>query len=126
MKAWNLLSVCLLLSAYTHAHASAAQTQQAVEPSNGAESALSAGASAETAPRPGKHGRNPMLQSNFSSIKRGVVKQMRATSAFVQQEAAKPGALDDWLIVLTAFGLIVLQLRRKHKSLPQRRITPYG
>jgi hypothetical protein len=30
------------------------------------------------------------------------------------------------LIALAALGLIVLQLRHKHKSLPQRRITPYG
>jgi hypothetical protein len=51
---------------------------------------------------------------------------MRETSTFVQQQAAKPGALDDCLIVLAALGLIVLQLRRKHNSLPQRRIAPYG
>jgi len=76
--------------------------------------------------KPSKRGRDPTLRSSLSNIKGGVVKEMRATSAFVQQEASKPGALDDWLIVLAAIGLIVLQLRRKHNSLPQTRITPYG
>jgi hypothetical protein len=127
MKSCKLLLVCLFAAAYTSAGASDAQNQQAVGSSwVDSESASAENSPAPTLPKPSKHGRNPTLRSSLSSIKGGVVKEMRATSTFVQQEAAKPGALDDWLIVLAALGLIVLQLRRKHKSLPQRRITPYG
>ena len=119
--------ICLFTAAYTSAGASDAQNQQAVGSfSVDSESVSAVNSPASNLPKPSKHGRNPTLRSSLSNIKGGVVKQMRATSSFVQEEAAKPGTLDDWLIVLTAFGLIVLQLRRKHKSLPQRRITPYG
>jgi hypothetical protein len=31
-----------------------------------------------------------------------------------------------WLSLLAVLGLVIVQLRRKHKSLPQRRIAPYG
>ena len=64
--------------------------------------------------------------ANFAEFGGDVVKDMRATSAFVQEQAAKAGAPNGWLIVLAAFGMIVLQLRRKHRSLQQRRIAPYG
>jgi hypothetical protein len=65
-------------------------------------------------------------QANFAEFSGDVVKDVKATSAFVQEQAAKAGAPNGWLIMLAAFGMVVLQLRRKHRSLPQRRIAPYG
>ena len=65
-------------------------------------------------------------QANFAEFGGDVVKDMKATSAFVQEQAAKAGAPNGWLIVLASCGMVVLQLRRKHRSLPQRRIAPYG
>jgi len=65
-------------------------------------------------------------QANIADFSGDVVKDMRATSAFVQEQAAKAGTPNRWLIALAAIGLVVLQLRRKHRSLPQRRIAPYG
>ena len=127
MRSCKLLLVCLFAAACSSASAADLQNQQAAGSDwVDSESASAVNSPAQSLPKPSKHGRNPTLRSSLSSIKGGVVKEMRETSTFVQQEAAKPGTLDDWLIVLTAFGLIALQLRRKHKSLPQRRITPYG
>jgi hypothetical protein len=126
MKSCNLLLVCLLAAAYTSAGASDTQNQQAAGSfAIDSQNPPGVNSPAPTVPKASNHGRNPVLRSDLSNIKRGVVKQMRATSAFVREEAAEPGALDDWLMVLAAIGLIVLQLRRKHKSLPQRRIMPY-
>ena len=68
----------------------------------------------------------PVQQANLADIGGGVVKEMRATSNFVQEHAGKAGTADSWLIALSGFGLVVIQLRRKHKSLPQRRIAPYA
>ncbi len=65
-------------------------------------------------------------QANFSSFGTNVVKDVRATSAFVQEQAVKAGTPSGWLTTLAALGLIAFQLRRKHRSLPQRRIAPYG
>jgi hypothetical protein len=127
MTSCQLLLICLFAAASTGASASDAQNQQAAGSfAIDSQSPPGVNSPAPAVPKPSNHGRNPVLRNNLSNIKRGVVKEMRATSAFVQQEAAKPGALDDWLMVLAALGLIVLQLRRKHKSLPQMRITPYG
>jgi len=36
---------------------------------------------------------------------------------------AAASSYDDWLIALAAVGLVVLQLRRRHKSLPPRAIS---
>jgi hypothetical protein len=127
MTSRKLLVIFLLVAACTGASASDAQNQQgAGSLSADSESVSAVNSPAPTLPKPSKHGRNPTLRSSLSNIKGGVVKEMRETSTFVQQQAAKPGALDDCLIVLAALGLIVLQLRRKHNSLPQRRIAPYG
>ena len=127
MTSCKLLLICLLAAASAGASASDAQNQQAAGPfAIGSQSPPGVNSPAPTVPKQSNHGRDPVLRSNLSNIKRGVVKEMRATSAFVQQQAAKPRALDDWLIVVAALGLIVLQLRRKHKSLPQMRITRYG
>jgi hypothetical protein len=65
-------------------------------------------------------------QSDFADFSDYMVKDIRATSVFVQEQAIKAGTPNGWLIALAAFGLVILQLRRKHKSLPQRRIAPYG
>jgi hypothetical protein len=107
------------------------QTQQAVGPSViSSESPPTAEPPSQTAPKASKSGRNQAPRSSFSRIKariKGrVVKEMRATSAFVQQQAANTETFNGWLLALAGFGLVVLQLRRKHKSLPQRRIAPYG
>jgi hypothetical protein len=127
MKSCKWMLICLFVAAYANANSTDAQTQQAV-----GSVAISpvppptVDSPAQTVPKPGKRGRNQAARGSLSYIKRGVVKEMRATSAFVQQQAANTETLDGWLMALAAFGLIALQLRRKHKSLPQRRITPYG
>ncbi len=127
MRNYKLLLVCLVAIAYASAISTDAHTQQAVGSfALDAQTLPRAKYSSPILPTPIKHGRSPMLRGHFPNIKGGVVTEMRATSAFVEREAAKTGTLDDWLIVLAAIGLIVLQLRHKHKSLPQRRITPYG
>jgi hypothetical protein len=127
MKNCKWLLICLLAAANANANSPDAQTQQAVgSPAVSAESQPTMDSPAQTVPKSGKRGRNQAPRGRLSYIKRGVVKEMRATSAFVQQQAANTEAFNGWLIALAAFGLIVLQLRRKHKSLPQRRITPYG
>jgi hypothetical protein len=127
MRNYKLLLVCLVAVGYASATSTDAHTQQAAGSfAIDAQSPSGVKSRSPIVPTPIKHLRTQMLRSNFPNIKGGVVKEMRATSAFVQREAAKTGTLDDWLIVLAAFGLIVLQLRHKHKSLPQRRITPYG
>jgi hypothetical protein len=127
MKSCKLLLVCLFAAACSSASAAATQNQQAVGSDwVDSENVSAVNSPAPTLPKPSRLGRNPTLRSSLSKIKGGVVKEVRETSTFVQQEVAKPGTLDDWLIVLAALGLIVLQLRRKHKSLPQRRIMPYG
>jgi hypothetical protein len=56
-------------------------------------------------------------QANVVDLGSDVVKDMRATSVFVQEQAAKAGTPDCWLIALAALGLVVLQLRRKHRPL---------
>jgi hypothetical protein len=81
---------------------------------------------AQSLPKLPKGRRRPTTQANIADLGGGVVKEMKATSAFVQESAAKAGAADSWLVALSGFGLVILQLRRKHKSLPQRRIVPYA
>ena len=63
------------------------------------------------------------FSAQTSDVVTDVVKDVRATSVFVQERASKAGTPDGWLIALAALGLIGLQLRRKHRSLPQRRIA---
>ena len=70
---------------------------------------------------------NPQTtQATFAGVGGDVLKDMRATSVLVQNQVARTGTPNRWLIALAAFGLVVLQLRRKHRSLPQRRIASYG
>jgi hypothetical protein len=131
MKRFHFVLVCLFATVHLNTYASAinsdAPTQQAVGSRVTNSTTLpTANFSAQTAPVPSKLRHKPVAQADFSKIKRGVVKEINATSAFVQQQAAKAETSDGRLIALVLFGLVVLQLRRKHKSLPQRRIVPYG
>src|SRR5271154_6497823 len=116
MKKFHFLLVCLFVTVNSNAHTSAINST----------TSTAADFSTQTAPVPSKIQPKPVAQAGLSKIKRGVVKEMKATSAFVQQQAAKAETSDGRLIALVLIGLVVLQLRRKHKSLPQRRIVPYG
>src|SRR5277367_5244619 len=64
-------------------------------------------------------------KAKIAGLKADVVRDVRGTSAFVQDQANLAGTPSRWLLGLAACGLVVIQLRRKHKSLPQRRIAPY-
>jgi hypothetical protein len=76
------------------------------------------------------HGKQAALrgQDNLDGLRGTVVSEMRATKAFVKENVnvVKQGSTDRKLMLLVAIGMIVLQLRRKHKSLPQRQIAPYA
>lgn len=74
------------------------------------------------------HGKQsaPRAQGNLGGFRRTVVNEMRATKAFVKENVVKEEDADRGLMLLAAIGMIVLQLRRKHKSLPQRQIFPYA
>jgi hypothetical protein len=134
MKGYHLLLVCLL-AGHANARMSAnnAQTQQDAQTQQAAASIGTDSATvpvpnshAQTAPVPSKIQYKPVAHARLSKIKSGVVKEIKATTAFVQQQADKTETSDGRLIALVLIGLVVLQLRRKHKSLPQRRIVPYG
>ena len=98
--------------------------------SNGSTATSSAGAAAAEQPPAAKHAHAKQIarqpQSNLSGLKGTVVSEMRATKAFVNDNVAKSDSTDRGLMLLAAAGMIVLQLRRKHKSLPQRPIAPYA
>jgi hypothetical protein len=70
----------------------------------------------------------PRPEANLGGLRGTVVSEMRATKAFVKENVnvVKQGSADRKLLLLAAIGMIVLQLRRKHKSLPQRQIAPYA
>lgn len=70
-------------------------------------------------------GDRTMTKTKFAGLKADVVKDVRDTSVFMQDRANIANTPSRWLIGLAACGLVVIQLRRKHKSLPQRRIAPY-
>jgi hypothetical protein len=74
------------------------------------------------------HGKQTALraQGNLDGFRGAVVKEMRATKAFVKENVDKEESADRGLMLLAAIGMILLQLRRKHKSLPQRQIAPYA
>lgn len=131
MKRFHFLLVGLFVTVNSNAHTSAiksdAQTQQAVGASaNNSTTLTKADSAAQSAPVGSKIQHKPVARAGLSKIKSGVVKEIKATSAFVQQQAANAETTDGRLIALVLVGLVVLQLRRKHKSLPQRRIVPYG
>jgi hypothetical protein len=106
-KGFQLVLVCLLATAHASGSNSDARFHSALT-------------------TPSTLGHRPVEQANLADFGGGMVYEMRTTSGFVQQNAATAGSRDSWLIVLSAFGLVFLQLRRKHKSLPQRRIAPYA
>jgi hypothetical protein len=119
----------LLVSLFTAACANASGSDSQIQRSGGfhpmdSERLSYVNSPGSIGPKPDKIGRNPVLRANFPSAKADVVDDMRATSAFAEQETASTATPDERLIVLAALGLIVLQLQRKHKSLLQRRITP--
>src|ERR1700691_2213194 len=65
-------------------------------------------------------------RARLADLKDDVVQEVRATTTFVQEQANNARNRSHWLTALAGCGLVMLQLRRKHKSLPQRRIAPYG
>jgi len=65
-------------------------------------------------------------RARLADLKNDVVQDVRATTTFVQEQANNARSRSRWLTALAGCGLVMLQLRRKHKSLPQRRIAPYG
>jgi hypothetical protein len=78
---------------------------------------------------PAKRGRakpSSHQPQGMAALKGTVVSEIRATKAFVNENVVKPGSTDRGLMLLAATGMIVLQLRRKHKSLAQRPIAPYA
>jgi hypothetical protein len=125
------LGQLILVGAFAAAQANAANADQHLQPVRasltGSTASLHAtGLATQSAAKSGKLRHKPIEQANLASFGGGVVQEMRATSALVEETAAKAGTSDSWLIMLAALGLVVLQLRRKHKSLPQRRIAPYA
>jgi hypothetical protein len=137
MKGYHFLLLCVLAAGHANARMSAtssdAQAQQDAQTHQAAGSIATNPATvalpdspAQSAPSPNKLRNKSAARSSLSKIKRGVVTEIKATSAFVQQQAANAETSDGRLIALVLIGLVVLQLRRRHKSLPQRRIVPYG
>ena len=127
MKRYQSLLICMLAM-----FSASADSSDSRPPPTGASSAVNSAAataadfSAVAVLSAGRLRGPWTTQASLADFSGDVVKDMRATSAFVQEQAAKAGAPNGWLIALAAFGLVALQLRRKHRSLPQRRIAPYG
>ena len=127
MKRRHLPLICLLAAAQASASNSDGRPPQPVAVSlPGNSGSAHTAFTAQPLSKSNKLRHKPVQQANLADIGGGVVKEMRATSDFVQEHAGKAGTADSWLIALSGFGLVVIQLRRKHKSLPQRRIAPYA
>jgi hypothetical protein len=131
MKGCQLFLIFLLAATHAIANNSDTGIQPAAASvaSNNATTTASMRTSALTVrsvAKPSKPRHKPAAQANLADFGGRVVHDMRAGSAFVQGHAVKAGGSDTWLIALAAFGLVFFQLRRKHKSLPQRRIAPYA
>ena len=127
----SVLGQLALVCVFAAANASAANSEAHIQPgtaslAGNASNLHTTGFAAQSMVKAAKPRHKQMEQANLAGFGGGVVQEMRATSAFVEERAAKAGTSDSWLVVLAAFGLVVLQLRRKHKSLPQRRIAPYA
>ncbi len=123
----KIVLVCVFGAVYASASNSDSYGEPAAASLAGNPASLhAASVAAQSAVTPGKLRRKRVEQANLASFGGGVVQEIRATSALVEERAAKAGTSDSWLIMLAALGLVVLQLRRKHKSLPQRRIAPYA
>jgi hypothetical protein len=127
LKVRHLVLISLFVASHANANSPDARPQTAaISIADNAAGARSTRLTAQPLSKPGKTHRKPVEHANLADLGGGVVKEMRATSVFVQERAAKAGTADSWLIALSGFGLVFLQLRRKHKSLPQRRIAPYA
>jgi hypothetical protein len=125
MRTYPLL-LCLLATSYAYAgHSDAGAQPVATTFAMNSVSSSETDFPARTAPIVAKRRIAAKARASFPDISRGVVSEMKATSAFVKNHADTETS-DGWLIALTALGLVALQLRRKHNSLPQRRIAPYG
>jgi hypothetical protein len=115
MKGCSLIFCCLLAAA--NANASDARLQKAaVSPSVASPRIQAAVFVSPATARP---------STSLADFGGGVV-EMGAASSLMPEHATTSQTNDTWLTALAAFGLIALQLRRKHKSLPQRRIAPYA
>jgi hypothetical protein len=126
-----MLGQLALVCVFAAAHASAANSESHTQPATASLAGNAAnlhttGFASQSAVKPGKLRHKQLEQANLAGFGGGVVQEMRATSALVEERAAKAATSDSWLVVLAALGLVVLQLRRKHNSLPQRRIAPYA
>lgn len=127
MKRYQSLLICVLAMFSASADSSNSRpVPPHASPAANSATAAAADISAVTVFSAGRLRGPWTTQANFAEFGGDVVKDMKATSAFVQAQAVKAGAPNGWLIVLAALGMVVLQLRRKHRSLPQRRIAPYG
>jgi hypothetical protein len=67
-------------------------------------------------------GMTPALVAGF---RQDMINNMKATRAFLHKGAVKASKYDAWLLLLAGIGLVVLQLRRTQKALPQRSIIGY-
>ena len=127
MKNCRLIFLRLIAVVYVGSLSPVAQSQQTVGAiSMTPTSSSEMNSSGKGVPKSLKHSRNLALRGNFPTLKASMVKDLGRTYAPLESDAHKSGTLDGWLIALAAFGLIILQLRHKHRSLPQRRITPFG
>jgi hypothetical protein len=118
-----LMFVLIAVASHATANTLPVENLQAVDSS--ATASLSAGP-VQTSPRLLNRRAALGAPAKVSGLKGTVVKDIRATKAFVQKSVEKDERADRGLMLLAALGLIVLQLRRKHKSLPQRPIAPYA
>ena len=126
MKRRQSLLICALAIFSATAHSSG--TRPLPAPASRAAYPPSAGVdyTAQTTVRAGRLRGVSTTRTHLADLGGDMVKDIRETSAFVQEQAIKAGTPNGWLIALAACGLVILQLRRKHKSLPHRRISPYG
>jgi hypothetical protein len=117
MKRCQTLLICVLATFSASANSSDARPPPYTSFAVNSAAATAVDFSAQTALGAGILRGAWIPQANVVDLSSDVVKDMRATSVFVQEQAAKAGTPDCWLIALAALGLVVLQLRRKHRPL---------
>jgi hypothetical protein len=125
MKCCQFLLLCVLATFGESANSMDSRSPPRY-PSFGVNSAISATSSTQTGSSVRRRHARWRPQANLADLKAEVVKDTRAASTFVQEQGDKAATPSGWLITLAASGLVVLQLRRKHKLLPQRRIASQG
>lgn len=67
--------------------------------------------------------RTPIARPDAAAASLANMADMEASAALNQSAMLDTSGFDKCLMLFAALGLIVLQLRRKHKSLPQRPIV---